>query len=88
MKTAVSIPNDLFEQGEALAKARKISRSELYAQALRKLIQAQTGANVTASFDEAYADVEQGEVDAWGDLREFRSAVRNASRSKRSGRRE
>lgn len=38
MKTAVSIPDDVFEQAEQLARRRRISRSELYATALKALL--------------------------------------------------
>ena len=38
MKTAVSIPNDVFDEAEQLARERQISRSELYTIALRKFI--------------------------------------------------
>jgi len=75
VKTAVSIPNDLFERAEALARKRGVSRSELYAHALRQLILRQTESSVTASFDVAYASADD-EVDMWGDLREFRQAAR------------
>ena len=35
VKTAVSIPDDVFEAAERLATERNVSRSELYAAALR-----------------------------------------------------
>jgi metal-responsive CopG/Arc/MetJ family transcriptional regulator len=35
MKTAVSVPNDLFEQAERLARQLRTSRSRLYSEALR-----------------------------------------------------
>lgn len=38
MKTAVSIPNDLFAAGEALAARLGSSRSALYAAALREFV--------------------------------------------------
>lgn len=38
MKTAVSIPDDVFEQAERMAHDLNISRSELYARALRALV--------------------------------------------------
>lgn len=38
VKTAVSIPDDVFARAEMLAKELHISRSELYARALRKLV--------------------------------------------------
>lgn len=38
MKTAVSIPDPLFQQADALAHRLQISRSELYANALRAFV--------------------------------------------------
>lgn len=38
MKIAVSIPDDVFAEAEALAKRLKSSRSELYARALGEFI--------------------------------------------------
>ena len=38
MKTAVSIPDDVFEQAETLAHRAKRSRSEVYARALSEYI--------------------------------------------------
>ncbi|MCX7783869.1 MAG: hypothetical protein N2318_09555 [Meiothermus sp.] len=38
MKTAVSIPDHLFVEAEKLAKQRGLSRSQLYAEALQKLL--------------------------------------------------
>lgn len=38
MKTAISLPDDLFLQAEEFAKRLGISRSELYANALREFI--------------------------------------------------
>jgi metal-responsive CopG/Arc/MetJ family transcriptional regulator len=35
MKTAVSIPDDLFKKAEKVAKQKKITRSKLYAAALK-----------------------------------------------------
>jgi hypothetical protein len=79
VKTAVSIPSVLFEQAEALAKQRGVSRSQLYAEALRQLVASQANAAVTASFDAAYAGGDD-ELDLWGDLSEFRRAARGAQR--------
>lgn len=36
MKVAISLPDDLFEEGEALSRQLKTSRSRLYARALRE----------------------------------------------------
>jgi metal-responsive CopG/Arc/MetJ family transcriptional regulator len=38
MKTAISIPDPLFKAAEKLARQRKISRSELYSQALSEFL--------------------------------------------------
>ncbi len=38
MKTAVSIPDDLFKKAEKLAKKQEITRSKLYAAALRQYL--------------------------------------------------
>jgi metal-responsive CopG/Arc/MetJ family transcriptional regulator len=38
MKVAVSIPDDVFEEAEALAKRMKSSRSEIYSRALGEFI--------------------------------------------------
>lgn len=38
MRTAVSLPDDLFEQAERLAVQRNIHRDELFAEALREYV--------------------------------------------------
>ena len=52
-KTAVSIPQDVFEGGEAAAKELGISRSELYARALRDLLRARKVVAARARLDAA-----------------------------------
>ena len=52
MKTAVSIPDDVFNEAEALARRTNVSRSELYASALRALLVAD--ANITETLNEIY----------------------------------
>lgn len=37
MKTAISVPDDVFELSEKLAKKLKVSRSQVYAMGIRKL---------------------------------------------------
>lgn len=56
MKTAVSLPDDVFEAAERVAKRRKISRSELYALALRRLVEQEDDAHVTEQLNRVYAD--------------------------------
>ena len=38
MKTAVSVPDEVFQRAERLAKRMKVSRSELYSRALREYL--------------------------------------------------
>ena len=52
MKTAVSIPDDVFDEAEELARRSNITRSELYANALRALLAQDR--NITARLDEIY----------------------------------
>ncbi|MDJ0771196.1 MAG: hypothetical protein QNJ12_20580 [Ilumatobacter sp.] len=56
MKTAVSIPDPLFEAADRLARRRKISRSALYAEALERLLAEQSDDDVTARLDDVYAE--------------------------------
>src|ERR1041384_6218880 len=48
MKTAISIPDSIFHDADALAKRLGISRSELYARAVADLVARHNGALVTA----------------------------------------
>lgn len=50
MKTAVSIPDELFEAADRLAEREGVSRSEFYARALRRYVESISGEEVTASY--------------------------------------
>ena len=52
MKTAVSIPDDLFEAAEQIRDQLGISRSELYARALRAVVERRHDDAVTAKLNE------------------------------------
>ena len=56
MKTAISIPDDIFESAERTASVLGLSRSELYATAVREFIERYRTMNVTARLDEVYAE--------------------------------
>jgi metal-responsive CopG/Arc/MetJ family transcriptional regulator len=62
MKTAVSIPEKLFESAEQFARGRGMSRSELYATALRHYLEEHGGEMVTERLDEIYGG-ESGGLD-------------------------
>lgn len=55
MKTAVSIPDKLFERAERLAKRTKKSRSELFSDALREYLARHGPDEVTEAMDQAIA---------------------------------
>lgn len=55
MKTAISIPDDLFEAAEGLAKELQVSRSQLYARAVAELIARLRDDDVTRRLDEVYS---------------------------------
>ena len=55
MKTAVSLPDDLFEMAEGVARRLKVSRSQLYATALAHFLELQCAASVTEQLNAVYA---------------------------------
>ena len=55
VKTAVSIPDPIFEAADRLARRRKISRSELYAEALARLLDLDDASRITERLDDVHA---------------------------------
>lgn len=55
MKTAISVPNPLFDLAEELAKQLQISRSELYAKALAEYVRAYHRTHITERLNQIYA---------------------------------
>jgi len=55
MKTAISIPDPLFQAAEVFAKRLKKSRSELYAEAVSEYINTHKSQDVTKTLNEIYA---------------------------------
>jgi predicted transcriptional regulator len=64
MKTAISIPDGLFEQGEALARRLGKSRSQIYREALAEYLARRETSAVTAALDELVEEVGR-DVDGW-----------------------
>ena len=62
MKTAVSVPDELFAQVEALARSTRRSRSEVYSTALREYVARHAPDEVTARLDAVVA--EAGDADS------------------------
>ena len=64
MKTAVSIPDDIFERAERLARLRQLSRSEVYATALDEYVARNAHDEVTAAMNRACGKI-NGDNDAF-----------------------
>ena len=64
MKTAISIPDALFEAAERLAKRMGMSRSELYSTAVSRFIEENHTLGVREQLDAVYAsDPESSRMD-------------------------
>jgi predicted transcriptional regulator len=57
MKTAVSIPEPLYESAERLARQLRRSRSRLYADALREYVVRHDPDSVTRAIDQVLAEL-------------------------------
>jgi len=56
MKTAISIPDPVFQRAEAAAKQMSLSRSELYTKAVQTFLDVHHCVNVTQRLNEVYAE--------------------------------
>ncbi len=63
MKTAVSIPDSLFEAADTLAERMGISRSLLYQRAVEQYLKAQGQDVIRESLDEVYGSEDTGRLD-------------------------
>lgn len=62
MKTAISIPDEIYHTADQLAKRFGMSRSELYARAVSDYINAHKNEGVTKALNRIYAK-EKSEID-------------------------
>lgn len=58
MKTAVSIPDDVFEGAERLARRTKKSRSQLFSDAVKEYVARHAPEDVTVAMDRVCAELE------------------------------
>jgi len=56
MKVAISVPDAVFEAGEHLARQLKLSRSQLYSDALAAYLTSKGSAAVTAKLNAIYSE--------------------------------
>jgi len=57
MKIAVSVPDDVFQEAEELARRTKRSRSEVYSRALAEYVARHAPDRVTEAMDRALAEI-------------------------------
>jgi predicted transcriptional regulator len=77
MKTAVSVPDDLFKQAEATARRLRLSRSRLYAKAIAEFLERQRGQAVTERLNEVYSR-RPAKVDAALHRAQLKSMAKNS----------
>ena len=63
MKTAISIPDDLFKSAEKLAGKLKITRSELYQRAIKDFLDENENKNITEKLNDIYK-TESSKIDS------------------------
>ena len=60
MKTAISLPDELFLSADELAERQGVSRSEWYATAVSEYLAEHRGEDVTSRLNEVFADESSG----------------------------
>jgi len=55
MKTAVSLPDELFRMAEVTARRLRVSRSELYAKAISEFLKGQREDSITERLNDLYS---------------------------------
>lgn len=64
MKTAISLPDDLFEAAEQLARRTHRSRSEVYAAALREYVARHSPDEITEAWNRVLEGIDESEIEA------------------------
>jgi metal-responsive CopG/Arc/MetJ family transcriptional regulator len=77
MKTAISIPDEIYHSADQLAKRLGVSRSELYSKAVLNYINAHKNDAVTKALDQIYAK-EKSEIDPVINVMQLRSLPKEA----------
>jgi hypothetical protein len=65
MKTAISLPNTLYEKAEETASYMGIPRSQLFAMALEEFISNHNGKMITEKINEIYEKVDKTEFEPY-----------------------
>jgi predicted transcriptional regulator len=72
MKTAVSLPDELFRQADAAARRLRVSRSQLYATAISEFLDRRQTDTITERLNQVYSR-HPAQVDAALDRAQLRS---------------
>ncbi len=64
MKTAISLPDDVFESADELAEQMGVSRSRLYATAVAEYVAKYRTRGLTARLDKVYSEESSGVASA------------------------
>jgi metal-responsive CopG/Arc/MetJ family transcriptional regulator len=62
MKTAISLPDTLYEDAEKTAKSMGIPRSQLFAKALEEFISHHKRESITEKYNEIYSQINSREI--------------------------
>ncbi len=65
MKTAISVPDDVFHEVDKVAKERHSSRSEVIVTALKEYLERRKSGNLLKALNEAYGTAETAEEYDW-----------------------
>ena len=65
MKTAISLPDDLFEAADALARKQGLTRSRLFATAVADYVARHRSSRVTERLNEVYSTEDNSLDEAW-----------------------
>ncbi len=68
MKTAISVPNDVFELSERLAKKLKVSRSKIFAMGVKKLGEEYDEDDITARINAVCKEVDTSLDPFWKEM--------------------
>ncbi|GHV94694.1 transcriptional regulator [Spirochaetia bacterium] len=68
MKTAVSLPDSLYERAEETASYMGIKRSQLFSLALEEFIIRHNGKMITEKINEVYTKIDQTEFEPYLDM--------------------
>jgi len=77
MKTAISIPDEIYHSADQLAKRFGMSRSELYSKAVSNYINAHKNEAVTKTLNQIFAK-EKAEIDPVINVMQLRSLPKEA----------